>query len=134
MDIDRIAKIVASLPASRAFWVPARVLAARAGVPIPAALLSRAPDDLRQRRLERVAVRRLYRDRASVPIAEWSFRWAWPVLASASASDFGRRLPSALVRAARELPAAWREIGAGGMSGAVRGARRAVGVWTSEGR
>lgn len=134
MDIERIARQVGSLPASRAFWVPARVLAAWAGVAIPAEILSRAPDDLRQRRLERIAERRLFRDRTPAPVAEWSFRWAWPVLASTSASDIGRRLPSALARAAWELPGAWGEIGAGGMAGAFRQARRVARDWASEGR
>ena len=133
-DVERIASLVASLPASRAVWVPARVLAARAGVPIPEELLARAPDDLRQRRLERVAGRRLFRARSANLMAEWSFRWAWPVLASGSASDLGRRLPSAVARAARELPSAWREIGGSGMSGAVRDARRVVAAWSSNAR
>lgn len=131
LDIERISALVASLPASRAFWVPARVLASRAAVPIPAELLSRAPDDLRQRRLERLAARRLYRPRSTSGIAEWSFRWAWPVLASASASDVGRRLPAAVARAARDLPGAWSEVGAGGIAGVVREARRMRRVWSS---
>lgn len=131
VDIERIADVVASLAASRAFWVPARVLAARAGVSIPEELLSRAPDDLRQRRLERVAARRLFRARPANVMAEWSFRWAWPVLASGSASDFGRRLPSAVARAARDLPSAWSEIGAEGFAGAIREARRIRAAWAS---
>jgi pyruvate-formate lyase-activating enzyme len=131
VDVERIFALVASLPAPRSFWVPARVLAARAGVPIPAELLSRAPDDLRQRRLERLAGRRLYRVRSANRIGEWSFRWAWPVLASGSAFDFGRRLPSAIARAARDLPSAWSEVGAGGVAGAVREARRMRRVWSS---
>ncbi|HJR53083.1 MAG TPA: radical SAM protein [Gemmatimonadota bacterium] len=131
LDIERVAEVVDSLPASRAFWVPARVLGARAGLPIPEALLSRAPDDLRQRRLENVAARRLFRARPSKAMAEWTFQWAWPLLASGSASDFRRRLPSAVVRAARDLPAAWSEMGAGGVVSAVREARRIRGAWTS---
>jgi len=134
VDMERIASVVASLSAPRAFWVPARVLAARAGVPIPPELLSLAPDDLRQRRLERVAGRRLFRERSASPMAEWSFRWAWPVLASGSTSDFGRRLPSAVARAARELPSAWRELGGCGVSGAFRDARRVVATWSSSSR
>jgi hypothetical protein len=132
VDVERIAGLVAALSAPRAFWVPARVLATQAGIPIPEALLTRAPDDRRQRRLERVAGRRLFRDRPANPMAEWSFRWAWPVLASGSASDLGRRLPSAVARAARELPSAWREIGGSGVSGAFRDARRVVAAWSSE--
>ena len=131
LDIERVAEVVDSLPASRAFWVPARVLGARAGLPIPEALLSRAPDDLRQRRLENVAARRLFRARPSKAMAEWTFQWAWPLLASGSASDFRRRLPSAVVRAARDLPTAWSEMGAGGVVSAVREARRIRGAWTS---
>jgi hypothetical protein len=131
VDVERIAQVVGSLGASRAFWVPARVLAARAGVPIPEELLSRAPDDVRERRLEHLAERRLFRARPANDMAEWSFRWAWPVLASGSASDFGRRLPSAIARAARDFPAAWSEVGAEGVAGAIREARRIRGVWAS---
>lgn len=134
VDVQRVAKLVALLAAPRAFWVPARVLAERVGVPIPAEILARAPDDRRQRRLERVAGRRLFRAGSGSPMAEWSFRWAWPALAADTASDFRRRLPSAAARAARDLPTAWREIGANGMAGAVREARRVVGNWTAEAR
>jgi hypothetical protein len=131
LDIGRIADVIDSLAAPRAFWVPARALAARAGVPIPEELLCRAPGDLRQRRLEHVAGRRLFQARSANGIGEWSFRWAWPVLASGSASDFGRRLPSAIARAARDLPSAWSEVGAGGVAGVVREARRIRQVWAS---
>jgi hypothetical protein len=134
MDIERIARLVASMQAARAFWVPARVLALTARVAIPAELLSRAPDDLRQRRLERIAERRLFRHPTSAPLAEWSFRSAWPLLASTSAVEYGRRLPSALARAAWELPGAWGEIGAGGMAGAIRQAGRGARVWVAEKR
>lgn len=132
VEVERIARLVASLPASRAFWVPARVLAARAGVPFPEELLANSPRDPRQRRLERVAERRLFRAGSARPVAEWSFRWAWPVLATGSAADLARRLPAAAACAARELPSAWREIGGNGVSGAVRDARRVVAAWSSE--
>ena len=46
----------------------------------------------------------------------------------------GRRLPSAAARAARELPAAWHDIGVDGVRGAVREARRVAGAWTAETR
>jgi pyruvate-formate lyase-activating enzyme len=131
VDVERIARQVAALASPRAFWVPARALAARAGVPIPAELLSLAPDDLRQRRLEHVAGRRLFRERSGSTVAEWSFRWAWPALAAGTAADFRRRLPSTAVQAARELPSAWREIGGSGISGALRDARRVVAAWSS---
>ncbi len=131
IDIERTLEVVGSLGTPRAFWVPARTLAARADVRIPEELLSRAPDDVRQRRLERLAGRRLFRPRSANGIAEWSFRWAWPVLASGSASDFGRRLPAAVARAARDLPAIWNEVGAGGIAGVVRDARRIRRVWAS---
>ena len=132
LDLERVAGLVASLSASRAFWVPARVLAAGAGVPMPEELLERVPTDPRQRRLERIAGRRLLRDRPATAAAEWSFRWAWPVLAAGSASAFGRRLPSAVARAARDLPAAWRDFGRGGVTATLRDARRVVAIWSSE--
>jgi hypothetical protein len=131
IDVERIQALVEALAAARAFWVPARVLAAKIGVPIPAEILARAPDDRRQRRLERVAARRLFRVGSGSAMAEWSFRWAWPALAAGSASEVGRRLPAAAARAARELPSAWREIGANGMANAFREARRVTGAWTS---
>ena len=131
LDTERIVTLVQALPAPRAFWVPARVLAERVGVPIPDELLVLAPDDQRQRRLERIAGRRLFRTRSGSPMAEWSFRWAWPALAADSAADFRRRLPGAAAHAVGELPSAWREIGANGMLGALREARRVVGAWTT---
>ena len=131
VDIERIADVVDSLAAPLAFWVPARALAERAGVPIPEELLRRAPGDLRQRRLEHLAARRLFQTRSANGIAEWSFRWAWPVLATGSASQFGRRLPSAIARVARDLPSAWNEVGAEGVAGVVREARRIRRVWAS---
>ena len=133
-DPARIASLVARLKSPRAFWVPARVLATRVGVPIPAEILAGAPHDRRQLRLERVAARRLFRQGSGSAMAEWSFRWAWPALAGDSTSDVGRRLPSAAARAARDLPTAWRDIGADGVRGAVREARRVVGAWTAETR
>jgi pyruvate-formate lyase-activating enzyme len=131
LDIGRVASLVASLSAPRAFWVPARVLADHAGVPFPLEIFDGAPRDRRQRRLERLAVRRLFRAHAGSPVGEALFRCTWPALASGTRVDFGRRLPNVLTRAARELPVAWREAGAGGMSDAVREARRVVGTWRS---
>jgi pyruvate-formate lyase-activating enzyme len=134
IDPARIASLVAALKTPRGFWVPARILATRIGVPIPAGILAGAPRDRRQLRLERVAARRLFRQGSGSAMAEWSFRWAWPALAGGSTSDLGRRLPSAAARAARELPTAWHDIGAGGVRGAVREARRVAGAWTAETR
>lgn len=134
LNVERVASLVTSMETPRAFWVPARVLVERVDVPLPRALLARAPDDHRQRRLERIAGRRLFRSTAGSPMAEWSFRWAWPALAAGTGSDLRRRLPAAAARAARDLPTAWREIGAAGVVGAVREARRVVGAWTSEER
>jgi pyruvate-formate lyase-activating enzyme len=130
----RVASIVAQLKTPRAFWVPARVLADTIGVPMPAEILAGAPDDRRQRRLERIAARRLFRRGPGSAMAEWSFRWAWPALAADTASDVGRRLPSAAARAARDLPTAWRDIAADGVRGAVREARRVAGAWTTAAR
>jgi len=134
LDVDRALTLVSALHAPRAFWVPAGVLAESLGVPIPAGIFARAPDDRRQRRLEHVAARRLFRASSGSAMAEWSFRWAWPALAAGPAADVGRRLPSAATRATRELPSAWREIGANGMSSAFREARRLAGAWTSAAR
>lgn len=132
-DVDRVLALVGRLAAPRAFWVPARVLARAIGVPIPAEILARAPEDPRQRRLERVASRRLFRATPGSAMVEWSFRWAWPALAADSATDVGRRLPAAAALATRELPAAWREIGANGMANALREVRRAADAWASAG-
>ena len=131
-EMSRSAALVSSLAAPRAFWVPAAVLAKRVGVPIPQEIFAGAPGDRRQRRLERVAARRLFRDRHGSPMAEWSFRWAWPALATGTSSELGRRLPAAAVRASRELPAAWREIGAEGLAVALRQAGRVVESWRSD--
>jgi pyruvate-formate lyase-activating enzyme len=132
VDAERIAALVAGLSTPRAFWIPARVLARRVGIAIPEEVLARAPDDARQRRLEKVAERRLFRVGAGSPVAEWAFRWAWPALAGDTESDLRRRIPRAAFQAARELPSAWREIGASkGVAGAVREARRVHKVWTS---
>jgi hypothetical protein len=131
VDAGRVTALVAALAAPRAFWVPARVLAGQVGLRIPESILALAPDDERQRRLERVAERRLFDAGAGSPVAEWSFRWAWPALAADTQSDFRRRLPGVAARAAREFPSAWREIGSKGVAGAVREARRVAGAWTS---
>lgn len=131
LELERVRALVAGLATPRAFWVPARVLSEKLGVPIHAEILARAPDDRRQRRLEHVATRRLFRARSGSAMAEWSFRWAWPALAAGPATDVGRRLPWAAARATRELPLAWREIGANGMSSAFREVRRLAGAWTS---
>ncbi|HUF88399.1 MAG TPA: radical SAM protein [Gemmatimonadota bacterium] len=131
-DVERAAAIVGAMATRRAFWVPARALAEGTGLPIPASFLTLAPDDARQRRLERIASARLFATGPSGPVAERLLRWAWPALAADSAAGVARRLPAAAVRAAREVPSAWREIGRReGLSGAVREAGRAVRVWTS---
>jgi hypothetical protein len=131
LDFERVASLTASSSAPRAFWVPVRVLARQAGVPFPPRIFDSAPRDRRQRRLERIAARRLFRSRPASPVGEALFRWTWPALASGTRADFGRRLPNAVTRAALELPGTWREIGAGGMRNAFREARMAVEAWTS---
>ena len=134
LDPDQVLSLVDALQAPRAFWVPARVLTQQVGVPIPREILDGAPRDRRQARLERVAARRLFRSRPASPMAETLFRWAWPALATGTRTGFGQRLPSTAVRAVRELPSAWREIGGSGVSGAIREARRVVATWGSEAR
>ena len=131
IDVGRILSRVEALAAPRAFWVPANVLAEKLGVGIPPEVLVRAPRDERQRRLERVAARRLFRTGKGSAMGEWSFRWAWPALAAGPVGDVGRRVPSAAARALRDLPTAWSEIGAHGVTGAFREARRIGTRWTS---
>jgi hypothetical protein len=132
-ETGRVRAIVDALDIPRAFWVPARILARRMEVPIPAEVLAGAPDDRRQRRLEEVAARRLLRSGSGSAMAEWSIRWMLPALAADSAADVVRRVPSTIARVVREVPSAWREIGGYGVGSAVREARRVAVAWTSGG-
>ena len=61
LDWDRLARWVSGMRAPRAFWVPAVVLARELGLPLPPDFLRGAPRDALQRRLEAVAVHRLFR-------------------------------------------------------------------------
>ena len=132
VDVERAAAVVGAMAAPRAFWVPARVLAGSVGLPIPASFLARAPDDPRQRRLERIAAGRLFAPGPSSPVVESLLRLALPALAAGSAAGVVRRLPLAAARAAWDARSAWREIGRhGGWLGAVREAGRAARVWVS---
>jgi Uncharacterised nucleotidyltransferase/Radical SAM superfamily/4Fe-4S single cluster domain len=60
-DWDRLARWVAHMRAPRAFWVPAAVLSRELGLPVPPDFLRGAPRDALQRRLETVALHRLFR-------------------------------------------------------------------------
>ena len=60
-DWDRLARWVSGMRAPRAFWVPAVVLTRELGLPLPPDFMRGAPRDALQRRLEAVAVRRLFR-------------------------------------------------------------------------
>ena len=131
IDVDGVLAHASAMRAPRAFWVPLRALARQVGLPVPDRLLSRAPDDPRQRRLEGLAAARLFAYGPGSPVADKLFGWAWPALATDTRAGFGRQLPATAARTARELPRAWREVGVGGMPGAFREARRIVESWTS---
>jgi pyruvate-formate lyase-activating enzyme len=131
VDAERVLALVRAMRAPRAFWVPLRALADRVALPVPERILDQAPDDARQRRLEALAAARLFAHGPGSPMANTLFGWAWPALAAGTRAGFGRQLPATAMRAARDLPRAWREAGSGGMSGAFREARRVVEAWNA---
>ena len=61
LEWDRLGRWVSAMRVPRGFWVPLGVLARELELPVPAELLSGAPRDRRQRDLEAVAARRLFR-------------------------------------------------------------------------
>jgi hypothetical protein len=129
VDVGRVLDLADAMRAPRAFWVPLSVLVREIGLPVPERILSRAPDDRRQRRLEALAAARLFATGPSSPMADRLFGWAWPALATDTRAGFGWQLPATAARAARDLPRAWRETR--GVSVAYREARRVVESWTS---
>ena len=61
IDWDLPASWISAGRAPRGIWATLRVLAGDLALPVPAAFLTRAPVDGRQRRLETIARRRLFR-------------------------------------------------------------------------
>jgi len=55
IDWDRVVALAKKSKISRAFWVPARLLAEELDIPIPSDVLKLAPNDANQRKLERIA-------------------------------------------------------------------------------
>jgi len=60
LDWDRLGRWVGMTSVPRAFWTPARALAAALDLPVPQGVLAGAPADRRQRQLEIIAQRRLF--------------------------------------------------------------------------
>jgi hypothetical protein len=61
LDWERLARWVEGMRAPRGFWVPAMVLSRELGIPLPPDFLRAVPRDARERDLEAVAARRLFR-------------------------------------------------------------------------
>jgi hypothetical protein len=61
VDWDRLGRWVGASRVPRGFWVPAVVLSRELGLPVPTDFLRGAPRDARQRDLETIAERRLFR-------------------------------------------------------------------------
>jgi hypothetical protein len=126
IDWDLLASWIGASRAPRGIWATLRVLAVDLALPVPAAFLARAPVDGRQRRLEIIARRRLFRvaERAEDldPLSRQGIRW----LMHDSWLGFARYLASQIAwRRARAT--AWR--GALHRAGHAQSARAAIVHW-----
>ena len=126
VDWDLLASWIGAGRAPRGIWATLRVLAVDLALPVPAAFLARAPVDDRQRRLETIASRRLFRvaERPEDldPLSRQGIRW----LMHDSWLGFARYLASQIAwRRARAT--AWR--GTLHRAGHAPSARAALAHW-----
>ena len=106
-DWDLLAAWIGAGRASRGIWAALRVLARDLALPLPAAFLARAPADERQRRLDVIASRRLFRVFEPPEDLDPFSRQGIRLLMHDSWLGFARYLASQVAwRGAR--PAAWR--------------------------